>query len=132
MARRPQRPAFEYRLIVTPHYDDVRQRTVTRVILETAQKFASFTYEISVDEHREGNAFSYRVLGLNAPGTGFPGAGSARFLHDYEGLEGTFTFTVVGLDRKEHRCALAIDAHGVRQVSAPTGTGLALFTDETT
>jgi hypothetical protein len=131
MARRPQRPAFEYRLIVTPHYDDVRQRTVTRVILETSQRFASFRYEISVDEHRDGDAFRYRILGLNAPGMGFPSAGSARFLRDYEGLEGTFTFAVVGLDGKEHRCAVAIDAHGVRQVSAPTGTGLALVTDAT-
>ncbi len=131
MARRPPRPASEYRLIVTPHYDEVRQRTVTRVRLETAQAFASFAYEISVDERREGTSFRYRVLGLNAPGVGLAGAGSARYQRDYEELNGTYTFAVIGLDGMEHRCAVAIDEKGVRQVSLPTGTGLALVTDAT-
>lgn len=126
MARRPQRPAYEYRLTVAPHYDEVRQRTVTRVVLETALSFASFSYEISVDERREGSSFRYRVLGLNAPGVGLPGSGRARFQRDYEGLAGTCTFAVVGLDGEERRCAVAIDQAGVREVSAPTGRGLAL------
>jgi hypothetical protein len=131
MARRPARPASEYRLIVTPHYDAIRQRTVTRVRLETTQTFASFAYEISVDEHREGTLFRYRILGLNAPGVGLPHAGSAHFQRDYEGLNGTYTFSVIGLDRAEHRCTVAIDALGVREVAAPTGTGLTLITDAT-
>jgi hypothetical protein len=131
MARRPARPASEYRLIVTPHYDEIRQRTVTRVRLETAQTFASFAYEISVDEQREGTSFRYRILGLNAPGVGLPHTGSAHFQRDYEGLNGTYTFSVIGLDRAEHRCTVAIDAHGVQEVVAPTGTALTLITDAT-
>jgi len=131
MARRPARPASEYRLIVAPHYDEVRQRTVTRVRLETTQTFASFAYEMSVDEHREGTSFRYRVLGLNAPGVGLPHTGRAHFQRDYEGLDGTYTLTVVGLDRTEHRCTVAIDARGVRQIAAPAGTGLTLITDTT-
>jgi hypothetical protein len=131
MARRPARPASEYRLIVTPHYDAIRQRTVTRVRLETTQTFASFAYEISVDEHREGASFRYRILGLNAPGVGLPHTGSAHFQRDYEGLSGTYTFSVIGLDRAEHRCTVAINALGVREVAAPTGTGLTLITDAT-
>lgn len=129
MARRPARPASEYRLIVTPHYDAIRQRTVTRVRLETTQAFASFAYEISVDERREGAAFRYRILGLNAPGVGLPHTGSAYFQRDYEGLNGTYTFAVVGLDRAEHRCTVSIDEHGVRVVAAPAGAGLTLVTD---
>jgi hypothetical protein len=127
MARRPQRQAYEYRLIVAPYDDVVRQRTVTRVTLETAQSFASFAYDISVEESREGTSFRYRVLGLLAPGVGLPGSGSARFQRDYEGLSGVYTFAVVGLDGKERRCSVAIDAAGVRQMSAPT-EGLALST----
>lgn len=131
MARRPARPASEYRLIVTPQYDAIRQRTVTRVRLETTQTFASFAYEISVDEHREGTSFRYRILGLNAPGVGLPHTGSAHFQRDYEGLNGTYTFSVIGLDRAEHRCTVAIDALGVREVAAPAGRGLTLITDAT-
>jgi hypothetical protein len=131
MARRPARPASEYRLIVTPHYDEIRQRTVTRVRLETSQNFASFAYEISVDEQREGTSFRYRILGLNAPGVGLPHTGSAHFQRDYEGLDGTYTFSVIGLDRAEHRCTVAVDARGVREVAAPTGTALTLITGAT-
>lgn len=129
MARHPPRPASDLRLTVSPHHDPNRQRTVTRVVLETTQKFASFSYEISVDELREGTSFRYCVLGLNAPGVGFPGTGSARFQRDYEGLDGTYTFTVVGLDGEERRCKVAIDPTGVRTLSGPTGTGLTLVTD---
>jgi hypothetical protein len=128
MARRPPQPESQFRLSITPHYDPVRQRSVTRVVLETAQRFASFAYEISVEERREDASFVYRVLGLNAPGVGLPGGGTARFLRDYEGLEGTYSFAVVGLDGVERRCSVAIDAHGVRRVSGPTGTGLSLVT----
>jgi hypothetical protein len=128
MARRPPRQAPDFRLTISPHYDAIRQRTVTRVLLETAQTFASFPYEISVDERREGTSFGYRVLGLNAPGVGLPGTGSARFQRDYEGLEGTYSFAVVGLDGQERRCTVAIDAGGVRKLSGPTGKGLTLVT----
>jgi hypothetical protein len=128
MARRTHRPAYEYRLIVTPHYDQVRQRAVTRVVLETALRFASFAYEISVEERREGSLFRYRVLGLKAPGVALPASGSARYQRDYDGLEGTVTFAVVGLDGRERRCSVAVGPEGVRQVAAPTGTGLALVT----
>lgn len=131
MAHRPRRPPFEYRLTITPHYDKVRQRPVTRVALETAQMFASFAYEISVEETREGTSFRYRILGLNAPGIALPSPGPARYQRDYEGLEGTYTFSVVGLDGVERRCTVAIDSRSVRQVSGPTGTGLALATNAT-
>jgi len=130
MARRPPRPASEFRLTIAPHYDALRQRTLTRVILETAQTFANFAYEISVEERREGTSFRYRVLGLNAPGVGLPKSGSARFQRDYEGLDGTYAFAVTGLDGEEHRCTVAIGADGVRQLTGPTGTGLILVTNQ--
>jgi hypothetical protein len=128
MPRRPPRPASEFRLTIAPHYDQVRQRTVTRVVLETAQTFASFAYDIAVDESRSGNAFRYRVLGLKAPSVGLPGSGTARFQRDYEGMEGTFSFTVVGLNGEERVCTVAVDAAGVRRITGPAGSGLSLVT----
>ena len=128
MASRHPRHAPEFRLTVVPHFDTVRHRTVTRVVLETTQTFASFTYGISVEELREGSSITYRVLGLKAPGLALPSSGTARFQKDYEGLTGEHTFTVVGLDGAERRCTVAIDADGVREVSAPTRRGLILIT----
>jgi hypothetical protein len=130
MARRSPRPPSEFRLTIAPHYDPVRQRTVTRVVLETAQTFASFAYEISVNELRDGNSIRYHVLGLNAPAVGIAGSGKARYLRDYEGMKGTFSFAVVGLDGLERACTVEIDAAGVHVLSGPRGAGLTLDTGQ--
>jgi hypothetical protein len=91
-------PEFEYRLILGTHIDELRQVPFTRVILETTKLFASFRYELSVEERITGKEIHYTILGLKAPHLSLPASGTGQFIRDYELLKGKRTFVVENLD----------------------------------
>src|SRR5512143_49964 len=98
----------DYRLLITPHVNDRTDRTTTLVVLETAQSFASFRYDLSVEETLAGRNLTYRVLGLRAPSLTLPSAGHAVYSREYDGLKGTYSVIVIGLDGVPVQCTVKI------------------------
>jgi len=131
MGRRAAPRALDFRLLVAPHIHETRQVPTTLVVLETAQTFASFTYDLSVEEQVEEGVLRYRVLGLKAPRMSLPRPGPARFEREYENLRGTVTIHVEGLDGTVTSCAVAVAPGRIRVVNPPTSPRLTLTTDTT-
>ena len=121
----------EYRLLVSRQLNERLQAPTLRIILETGQLFASFRYELSVEEHRERNKLRFRILGLRAPQISLPGAGHARFMKEYDDLTGRCTITVVGLDGTETTCAVHVDPNTIRVASRPSTPHVTLLINHT-
>ncbi len=120
----------DYRLLMAPHTNDRTYRPTTLVILETAQSFASFRYELTVEEKVEGKTLTYRVLGLRAPSLKLPAAGPASFTREYENLKGTYTVSIIGLDGTPAQCTVRIAPGKVEIVTPPSGQSLTVVTDK--
>jgi hypothetical protein len=130
MARRKRTAAADYRLLVTPGWNDRLQIPTTHVILETVQTFASFRYGLSVQEERDRRSVLFRVTGLEAPDLSLPGTGEARYTREYEDLIGTIEVTVQGLDGERSSCTLRITPEQVRVLSVPPAGHLSVFTEQ--
>jgi hypothetical protein len=123
MAKRPKTQSPDYRLTVLPHRNERTSKPTTLVTLETAQSFAAFQYDLSVEEIRSGDAITYKVLGLKAPSLSLPTSGPARFVREYDDLSGIVSFTVIGLNGVKGACSLRIGPRGADVVrSQPGGT----------
>lgn len=120
----------EYRLLIAPHINDRTYRRTTLVVLETAQSFASFRYELSIEESLSGKSLTYRVLGLRAPSLTLPAAGRAGYSREYEDLRGTYTVSVIGLDGVLAHCTVKIAPGKVEIVKSPAGHSLTVITDK--
>ena len=129
MARQKRIAAVEYRLLVTPGWNERVQEPTTIVVLETIRTFASFRYALSVEEERGRRSLLYRVTGLDTPDLSLPGSGEAQYTREYEDLIGTFEITVQGLDGERTSCTLRISPERVRVVKQPSGAQLAVLTE---
>ncbi len=129
MAKHTKVQRSDYRLLIAPHINDRTYRRTTLVVLETVQSFASFRYELSVEESLAGKSLSYRVLGLRAPSLTLPGAGRAGYSREYEELRGTYTVSVIGLDGVPAQCTVKIAPGKVEVVKPPSGRSLTVITD---
>ncbi len=121
MTRRKHTPTGpEYHLFVTAVYKDTEQEYRTLVVLQTARQFASFRYELSVEEKLADHAISYRVTGLRAPQLSLPGSGPASFRREYRNLRGKYRITVEGLDRTHNIFEFEIGEKQVMLKQAPS------------
>lgn len=129
MAKQTRIRRTDYRLLIAPHINDRTYRRSTLVVLETAQSFASFRYELSVEETFAGKSLTYRILGLRAPSLTLPAAGHATFSREYENLKGTYTFSVIGLDGVPAQCTVRIAPGKVEVVKPPASRSLTVITE---
>jgi hypothetical protein len=100
-------------LRVTPHINERTRRPCTLVRLLTAKVFASFRYELAVEDRQEGATLHLKVLGLKAPQLDLPAAGPAEFRREYEGWQGEQTIIVYGLDGSSTTVAVTITPGGI-------------------
>jgi hypothetical protein len=130
-ARKSARAAeeLEYRLLIAPHLAERNQQYVTRIVLETTKSFASFCYELSVEETIEKDALRFVVLGFKAPRLTLPASGPARFQKTYDGLKGTYALTVVGIDGRTTTFTIRISTKKVELVKSPRQTFVQIVTD---
>jgi hypothetical protein len=126
MPRRKKEHPPDYRLTVTPHINERTYQPVTLFVLETAQSFAAFRYDLTVDEKLEKKNLTFRILGLKTPTLSLPSAGKARFIREYSGLKGTYSVTVIGLDGDPITCSLKISEKKVEILEQPSARSLLL------
>jgi len=117
-------------LLIAPHYNERKQRKTTRVVLETVKSFASFKYELTVEERITDNSISFAVKGLRAPQLSLPASGPARFVKEYDDLSGSYDVTVQGLDGKICTLAIRIRSDEVKLLRPPTGSPIQVVTDQ--
>jgi hypothetical protein len=122
MKRTPPPLSMGYRLRISSIVDDRERKRKTRFILETSQSFASFVYDLSVEERRDRNHFHFKVLGLKPPQLSIPSAGRAKFERDYDDLAGTFDVTIESIDGSTNIFKLRISADRIKVVQAPKDT----------
>jgi hypothetical protein len=132
MARKEPTEHLEYRLLITPHFNERGQKYTTLFLLETVKSFASFRYDLSVEETIDKKTITYRVLGLKTPHLSLPASGHARFMREYEDLQGTYDVVIEGLDGKVNSFSVRIAPQQVRLMSKPAHTFINICTDRGT
>jgi hypothetical protein len=120
-----------YRLAVYPAVLRTTNTRVTRLVLETAQAFATFQYSLSVQEDRNSNTLHYRILGLHAPANLLPSSGPALFVRDYPDLSGMVEVQIDGVEKRTLSCAFDVSPGRVRLVKPPAGSMLSVSTEPT-
>jgi hypothetical protein len=126
-ARAPEEP--EYRLLIASCLAERNQQYVTRVILETTKAFASFRYELSVEEYIAKDTLRFTVLGFKAPQLTLPACGPARFQKSYDGLHGTYSLVVEGIDGRSNTFTVKISPKKVELLKSPRQCFVAIETD---
>jgi hypothetical protein len=121
---------YEYRLRVLLRYDDREQVTQTHIRLETAASFASFRYEISVQETRLDRGLKLKILGLKAPQLSLPSSGPAAFIREYTNLKGVNDLVVEGLDDKQSVFTVDITPNRVLLVKRPRESPIEIIVDD--
>ncbi|MBI4535014.1 MAG: hypothetical protein HY708_01960 [Ignavibacteriae bacterium] len=120
MPKARKRQVAEYRLTITPHFNELHQQHTTVFIMETAQAFASFRYELTVKEEIEENVLRYKILGLKTPQLNLPASGHAVFRREYENLSGKYNLIVEGLDGTTNEFLVRITKKRIQILKAPT------------
>ncbi len=118
----------EYRLIVSPLFDDATRKSGTLLRLETFKVFASFQYELSVKETEDPPRLHLKVLGLKTPPLSLPATGHAQFSREYARLQGEIEVTVEGLEGKTATVRLNVLPNLVQVLRQPKGTFLEVKT----
>jgi hypothetical protein len=121
---------YEYRLRVLLRFDEREQVTKTHIRLETAASFASFRYELSIQETRSPHGVKFKILGLKAPQLSLPSSGPATVTREYADLRGMTDIIVEGLDDREATFTVDIAPDRVRLVRKPKESPVEIIVDE--
>lgn len=119
MAKAKTKTEFEYRLTISPHLNERKQTRTVLVTIETTKAFASFRYELSVQEERNGKEIRYSILGLKTPQLSLPASGTAHFVQEYENLRGKHTIVVKSLDGTTNEFTVNIAQKQIKVLKSP-------------
>ena len=119
MKRTPPPLATGYRLAVASVPGTREHGQKTRFTLQTSQLFASFVYDLSVEDQREGNHIHFKIMGLKPPQLSMPSAGRASFEREYDDLAGTCQVTVESFDGKTNTFKLRITGAKIAVLQSP-------------
>lgn len=100
------RNPIEYRLLVTPEYDELQQRQLLLVCIRTIKEFSSFRYELAVTDTLDGATLKLNIVGLRAPKTNIPRIGFAMFEKLYEQPASIKKIVILKMDKKENSFTL--------------------------
>jgi hypothetical protein len=112
-------PEFEYRMLLQSTFNDLRQVPTTTVTIETTKQFASFRYELSVEEAISQKTLRYTILGLKAPRLSLPATGPAQFSREYDRLRGKYTITVEHLDGSTNTFVVQFGPSNIKVLASP-------------
>ncbi|MBI4549017.1 MAG: hypothetical protein HY707_13625 [Ignavibacteriae bacterium] len=115
------KPKFpiEYRLLITPKYNERTKETVTLVALRTVNEFSNFRYELVVEPEFANNTLRLNIHGLRAPQLTLPESGPALFQTEYSDLIGAYTIIVSKLDQEENAFSIKISNEKVTVEKSP-------------
>jgi hypothetical protein len=129
MPPQKKKPSIEYRLFITPRYDETRKKETTLFLLETIKEFSTFRYSIVVRHAVNDKAIRLDILGLKTPELTMPAFGSAREHIEIDDLRGTYDVSVAKLDGGENHFSLKVTKKGVSVEYHPSGKFITVYTD---
>ncbi|MDL1894158.1 hypothetical protein FBQ87_14925 [Sphingobacteriales bacterium CHB3] len=109
----------EYRLTIAPHFNAERQARTVLITIETTRRFASFRYELAVQEELTEKELRLTIVGLKAPQLSLPASGTAQFIREYDNLKGTYSVTVASLDGTENTFVIKFTAKNITLLKSP-------------
>ncbi len=121
---------IEYRVLITPVWQDREKITVTRVAIRTVNEFTNFRYEIVVKPVLEGRSLRLNINGLRAPQVTIPGTGPALFSVEYRDLRGDYDVTVNKLNRVENTFGITVSESLVTVTRSPRTRFVEIVTSE--
>ncbi len=127
-AKKPD--GIEYRLLVTPQFDERRRIETVAFLLETTRSFSTFQYELSVKEAVSSSSISYVIVGLKAPRLDLPASGHARFERVYEKMKGTYELSITGIDGRVNVFSMNVGPGGATVVKTPPNPFVSIVVDK--
>jgi hypothetical protein len=121
---------IEYRLLITPKFDEREKTPLTKIALRTIKEFTNFRYEIILVPELSGRTLTLRIQGLRAPRLTLPGSGPAICQLEYAGLSGTYTVVIWKLKREENTFSISISGQKVAVLQSPRKTFVEVVTHE--
>lgn len=110
---------IEYRLLITPLYDELTKKSFTIVRLRTAKQFSNFRYQIVVRDEVAEHSLRLGIEGLRAPQPSLPGAGAAEFTKEYPDLKLVKEVIVTKLGGEENVFFVDISHKDVKVLKSP-------------
>jgi hypothetical protein len=95
---KPKKTTFEYLLIVSQKYDELKKKQFSLFRLQTVQEFTNFRYELVVEEEIRPGEIKYKIVGIDTPQLLIPGGGNAFHEKSYTQLSGEYKIEIVNLD----------------------------------
>lgn len=111
--------AVEYVLLMTPRYNERKNRNVIYVALRTVKEFSNFRYDIVVEHSLEGRCLRLDIHGLRAPELTIAGMGPAIFETEYDNLSGKYEVVVTKLRKDVNRFHVKISPENVLVEKGP-------------
>ncbi len=121
---------IEYRLLITPQFDERRQVETMFFRLETTRSFATFQYELSVKEEVSPSSINYTILGLKTPRLDLPASGHAHFERSYDTFNGRYDLTIKGIDGRVNTFQVKINSSGATVAKAPPHPFVSIIVDK--
>ncbi len=119
MAKATKTNEFEYRLTLSSRINERKQTPAVLITIETTKAFASFRYELSVQEELNGKEIHYTILGLKAPQLSLPASGTAQFVQEYENLKGKYDIVIESLDGTKNEFSVNITPKQIKILKSP-------------
>lgn len=119
MKRATPKSPVQYLLKIASILNEQDGKHTTRFTLETTQSFASFVYDLSVQEQVKDNQIVLKVEGLKPPQLSIPASGHARFEREYENLDGGYDIVVKSIDGKTNSFTVRMASGKVQLIQAP-------------
>jgi hypothetical protein len=95
---KPKKSTFEYLLIVSQKYDELKKKQFSLFRLQTVQEFTNFRYNLMVEEAIKPGEIKYKIVGIDTPQLLIPGGGHAFYEKSYAQLSGEYKIEIVNLD----------------------------------
>lgn len=121
MTEHQKHESFEYRLLLTPVYDETIKKEGIRFLLETTKQFTNFAYVIDVHDVLKGSSLQWTLHGLRAPSMIMPTTGTARFEKVYFDLPKKINFTFVKKGKLQHTAAVKFLKNGFEVTADRSG-----------
>ena len=129
MPVKKKNPSVEYRLFITPKFDETRKKDTTLFLVETVKEFSTYRYSIVVKHTVKDKTIRLDILGLNTPEVTMPAFGPARKHLVVDDLHGSYDITVAKLDGGENHFSLKVSKKRISIEYHPAGKFIAVYTD---
>ncbi|MDE3057718.1 MAG: hypothetical protein KGJ59_07165 [Bacteroidota bacterium] len=119
---------LEYRVLVTPTFDETLKKAGTLFLIETVKQFSNFNYEVVVEDHRLNETTIWSLHGLRTPELSMPSVGAAQFRKIYFDVKGKHNFILRKADGEENLFTMKISPSSVSILIQPEHLFASIYT----